>query len=248
MADQAYCIEGTGAGRALGTGCDASRVSPRSARSAHVAVCVEATGKRAFASALDWPGWCRAGRDEAAALAALRDYSGRYAPVAKEAGVPFVAGEGFTVTERSAGSAMTDFGVPCMPAAVEHDPLTAAAARRMAKLVGATWAVFDRVVAGAPPTLRKGPRGGGRDRDAIVEHVLGAEREYARKLGIRVAQPRLGETGEIAAMREAIALALGASRRGAPRVDRGWLPRYAARRIAWHVLDHAWEIEDRSER
>ena len=26
-----------------------------------------------------------------------------------------------------------------------------------------------------------------------------------------------------------------------------WPPRYAARRIAWHALDHAWEIEDRSD-
>jgi hypothetical protein len=24
-------------------------------------------------------------------------------------------------------------------------------------------------------------------------------------------------------------------------------PRYAIRRIAWHVLDHAWEIEDKSD-
>jgi hypothetical protein len=24
-----------------------------------------------------------------------------------------------------------------------------------------------------------------------------------------------------------------------------WPPRYVVRRAAWHVLDHAWEIEDR---
>jgi hypothetical protein len=34
---------------------------------------------------------------------------------------------------------------------------------------------------------------------------------------------------------------------GSPIAGRRWPPRYAARRIAWHVLDHAWEIEDRSE-
>jgi hypothetical protein len=34
---------------------------------------------------------------------------------------------------------------------------------------------------------------------------------------------------------------------GTPPVPKGWPPRYAARRIAWHALDHAWEIEDRSE-
>ena len=27
---------------------------------------------------------------------------------------------------------------------------------------------------------------------------------------------------------------------------RPWSPRYAVRRAAWHVLDHAWEIEDRA--
>ena len=25
-----------------------------------------------------------------------------------------------------------------------------------------------------------------------------------------------------------------------------WLPAYAIRRITWHVLDHAWEIQDKS--
>jgi len=29
-------------------------------------------------------------------------------------------------------------------------------------------------------------------------------------------------------------------------VPKGWPPRYAAARIAWHALDHAWEIEDKS--
>jgi hypothetical protein len=29
--------------------------------------------------------------------------------------------------------------------------------------------------------------------------------------------------------------------------SRGWPPRTAARRIAWHVLDHQWEIGDKSE-
>jgi hypothetical protein len=50
---------------------------------------------------------------------------------------------------------------------------------------------------------------------------------------------------------------LGASSSGEPLKEKGpeaplkapgkrWPPRYAARRIAWHVLDHAWEIEDRT--
>jgi hypothetical protein len=28
--------------------------------------------------------------------------------------------------------------------------------------------------------------------------------------------------------------------------QKGWPLRYAARRIGWHVLDHLWEIEDKS--
>ena len=31
------------------------------------------------------------------------------------------------------------------------------------------------------------------------------------------------------------------------KVRRPWGQRYAVRRSAWHALDHAWEIEDRSE-
>ena len=34
---------------------------------------------------------------------------------------------------------------------------------------------------------------------------------------------------------------------GSALAGRTWTTRYAARRIAWHALDHAWEMEDRSE-
>ena len=108
------------------------------------------------------------------------------------------------------------------------------------------WVVFDRVVASAPAQLRKGPRGGGRDRDKIADHVLGAEVGYARKLGLRLPQPAIDDGAAIAAMRDTIIECFRKARRGSPAVDKGWPPRYAARRVAWHVLDHAWEIEDRS--
>jgi len=212
-----------------------------------VRVCIEATGKRAFASALDWPGWCRSGKDERTALDALADHTKRYHAVARAASVPFAAGE-FTVIERVAGSPTTDFGAPATAAKAEGEPLTRAEAERMTALVGAAWTVFDGVVSTTPSSLRKGPRGGGRDRDAMVEHVLAAEHAYARKLGVRVPQPGRGDTKAISATREAILDALRAADSSTALVDRGWLPRYAARRIAWHVLDHAWEMENRSER
>ncbi len=222
-------------------------MTARTARLKRADVCVEATAKRAFASALDWPGWCRAGRDEDAALAALAAYRSRYATVARAGRIAFPAGGELAVVDRVPGTATTDFGAPAVAAKAERRPLTAAEARRMAALVAASWAVFDGVVAAAPTSLRQGPRGGGRDRDAMVEHVLAAENAYARKLGIRSRQPGLGDVLAVAAARDEIVAALESARQGLPFVDRGWLPRYAARRIAWHVLDHAWEIEDRFE-
>jgi hypothetical protein len=223
----------------------AAMAAPRVSRRA-VRVIVEATPKRAFASALDWPGWCRGARDERAALDQLADHAARYAVVAQAAGLAVGVGE-FSVIERVGGSATTDFGAPGTPAAAEAEPLSAAGARRLEALISAAWAVFDEVVASAPPSLRKGPRGGGRDRDAMAGHVLAAENAYARKLGVRVSEPHVGEAAAIGAQRKAILAGLRAGLR-APADSRGWLPRYAARRIAWHVLDHAWAMENRSER
>jgi hypothetical protein len=89
----------------------------------------------------------------------------------------------------------------------------------------------------APEALRKGPRGGGRDRDAIVAHVREAERTLScPKAGIRV-PPRTPWDQQRAALAAAL-------RAGAP--GGAWPARYVIRRSAWHVLDHAWEIEDRS--
>jgi LmbE family N-acetylglucosaminyl deacetylase len=89
--------------------------------------------------------------------------------------------------------------------------------------------------------------GGGRDRDKMVDHVLGAEAGYARKLGIKQPQPAIDDRAAIAALREALLEVLRAPSDGSPPVPKGWPPRYAARRLAWHVLDHAWEMQDRTE-
>ena len=80
--------------------------------SRRIAVCLEVSPKQAVASALDWPGWCRAGRDEGAALAALASYAGRYAPVAGQAGVSFPATVAFDVVERVPGGPATAFAAP----------------------------------------------------------------------------------------------------------------------------------------
>jgi len=56
-----------------------------------------------------------------------------------------------------------------------------------------------------------------------------------------------GDTPAIGELREAIAAVVGAPSDGSPVVEGGWTTRYAARRIAWHVLEHAWEMQDRAE-
>jgi len=136
---------------------------------------------------------------------------------------------------------------PQVTAESERATVTPAAARRLAGLVGAAWTAFDQIAAASPAELRKGPRGGGRDRDQIIGHVIGADTAYARKLGFKLKQPATGDIAATVRLREAIAAVLGAPSDGSPVVPGGWTTRYAARRIAWHVLEHAWEMEDRAD-
>jgi hypothetical protein len=162
--------------------------------SQRIGVAVETGAKKVFATAVDWPGWSRSGRTEELALAALAAAAERYAAVAKEAGEAFPpppAGlEDLDIVERNSGGASTDFGVPSVVTDLDRRPVSAVEADRLCRLVGAAWTVFDRVAANAPKELRTGPRGGGRDRDKIVDHVLGADHVYAREMGASAWPPR----------------------------------------------------------
>jgi hypothetical protein len=212
-----------------------------------IPVYLEAGDKKVFACSIDFPGWCRSGRDEEAALEALADYAPRYAQVAKLAKAAFPAKVEFEVTERVKGKGATDFGIPHEVTRADAEPLTARQAARQVELMRAAWAVLDRVAKASPAELRKGPRGGGRDRDKMLDHVLGAEAAYARKVGVKHPQPPLGDTRAIKALRDELAETLGRASDGSPVVPKGWPPRYAIRRITWHVLDHAWEMQDRAD-
>jgi len=185
-----------------------------------------------FACAVDWPGWCRRGKGAQEALDVLREYAARYAAIAGPGGVS----TDFDVIGEIPGDATTDFGAPSVSGEWDRAPLRRADADRLASLLEETWHFFDDVVASAPAVLRKGPRGGGRDRDAIVAHLLEAERSYGRRFGVRV-PPRTAWADQRAAYADAL-------RAGA--LDQKWPAPYAARRLGWHVMDHAWEIEDRS--
>ena len=217
-----------------------------------IAVVVEVAPKRSFASALDWPGWSRGGKTPDAALEALSAYGPRYAAVAKRTKVAFKPGP-LEVVERVRGGVGTEFGVPGAMAKAEREPMRAADLRKHLALLEAAWASFDRAAASAVGVeLTKGPRGGGRDLDRIIEHVRGADAAYLGQLGSR---PPADEDEKpdrpMALLRAAFVEALHDAVAGRPfpnprKTKRPWPPRYTIRRCAWHVLDHAWEIEDRS--
>jgi hypothetical protein len=196
--------------------------------------------KRVFACSLDWPGWCRVAKGEEAAIDALVDYTPRYRVIADRAGVPFEPGDPEVVAEVPGGE-MTDFGVPYAVPGFDSEPVDADTARLGVSLLRASWELFDEVAAESQEDLRKGPRGGGRDLAKVVAHVEGAERAFARKLGVR--HKPYKSQADRDAMREELAEVL--SRPWEPPLTTGWPPRYTLRRVAWHVIDHLWEIEDR---
>jgi hypothetical protein len=214
-----------------------------------IGIAEETGAKRTFAWAVDWPGWARSGKTPQLARAALVGYAPRYAPVVEAAKLemPAVDESVLDVVDRVAGGSGTDFGVPSAITDADRRPVTAAEAKRLAALVEAAWTIFEKVAAGAPASLRKGPRGGGRDRDKMVGHVIEADHAYAREIGIRLPQPHIGERRAVEAERAGMLEVLGRPSDGGPLAERTWTQRYAARRIAWHALDHAWEMEDRSE-
>jgi hypothetical protein len=191
------------------------------------------TGKRwVFAGALDWPGWCRRNKTEQAALDTLLEYASRYS---KAVGVDVPTASFEVVGRVETRSGMADFGAPGAVGPWDSEPLSNPELTRRLGLLEASWAYLDRIAAISPAELRKGPRGGGRDREAMLKHVQEAERAYAPKVGCMV-PPRVPWDEQ----RTMIVTGL----RAAP-ADSAWPVRYAIRRLAWHILDHAWEMEDR---
>jgi len=222
-----------------------------------VPIYIEVGTKRSFATALEWPGWSRSGRDESEAVATLAAYGDRYAAVVAPAGVkltPPKDASGFRVTKRVKGNATTEFGAPAIGLPSDAAPLGKAELERVERILIACWEALDRTAKDAHGVeLRKGPRGGGRDLDKIIDHVAGAEEIYLVALGARAPKGAGDRARRLADLREAIVAALRARALGRPiaepsRTKTLWTPRFFVRRAAWHVLDHAWEIKDRATR
>jgi hypothetical protein len=216
---------------------------------------IETGKKKTFAGAVDWPGWCRSAKDENAALQALIDYAPRYAQISNNNKIEFqlpTTISNFIVTEHHAGNMTTDFGAPAIILNSDREPLDPKEYERLQALLQSCWQELDKAAQRATgKKLQKGPRGGGRDLETILAHVSGSERGYLGSLAWKIHGKGEKDPGEEMArtrkeVLEALEVAVmnGLPEHG-PRGGTIWPVRYFIRRVAWHVLDHAWEIEDR---
>ncbi len=220
-----------------------------------VPVYVETGSKRTVVAAVDWPGWSRGGPDEASALQKLFEYAPRYARILRSSRLDFRIPESVSelaVVERVKGNATTDMDLPAIGPSSDSRRVEPADMERLQTILAACWRAFDAAARkAAGKELRKGPRGGGRDLDRMIRHVVGGEESYLSALGWKFAANDQEDPHRmLARARRAVreGLVVSASGKIAPLGPRGgkrWSPRYFVRRVAYHVLDHAWEIEDR---
>lgn len=214
-----------------------------------VALEIGPKGKKVVGWALDWPGLERGARDPETALDKLATYRSRYLPVAARAGMAeaFSAEGPTTVVESYEGVGSTDFwGISFAFSDFDRQPMSAEELERELTLMQACWAFFDEVRARVSPELRKGPRGGGRDRDQVVRHTIVPEQyDWSRKLGLPSPATDLWSSDEaLRARRNDYCDAIrGYHVEG--KMAKKWPLRYLIRHTAFHTLDHAWEMEDR---
>jgi hypothetical protein len=206
--------------------------------------------KRSVAFSLDWPGWSRGAKTAELALETLESYRDRYRPVAKLAGMSkeFDAAGPLEIVEDRVGTGSTDFwGISFSPSSTEHGPMSEAEFDRGIALLRAAWAYFDAVAARVSPEMRKGPRGGGRDRDRIISHVIRQESEsFASGVGLRIPEGGALTPDGLRQYREDYVQAMRAYNAGeVEKRMRSWTLPFLIRHSAFHTLDHAWEMEDK---
>jgi hypothetical protein len=111
----------------------------------------------------------------------------------------------------------------------------------------ACWAFFDAVAARVSTEMRKGPRGGGRDRDTIISHTIRTESEnFARGVGLRIPEGAALSPEGLREHRARYVAAMRAYNAGeSPRRMRSWTVPFLIRHSAFHTLDDAWEMEDK---
>jgi len=207
-------------------------------------------GKRVAAVAPDWPGLERGAKTGAEAVEKLRAYLPRYAPVARLAGMnaDFAAVQNFDVVEQYPGTGSTDFwGISFAFSSLDHHAMLGDELARELRLMQACWTFFDEVRGRVSAEMRKGSRGGGRDRDGIVRHTFAAERDWASGVGVLTPDGAMLTDDGLKTHRQAYCQAIrdyhSQGKQAGSRAK--WPLRYLIRHTAFHTLDHAWEMEDK---
>jgi hypothetical protein len=206
--------------------------------------------KRFVAFSLDWPGWSRGAKTADVALETLEAYRARYRPVAGLAGKAseFDAAGPLEVVEDKVGTGSVDFwGISFSPSSTEQGPMAEAELERGITILQACWTFFDGVAARVSPEMRKGSRGGGRDRDRIIRHTIRTESEdFAKQVGIRIPEEAALSPDGLRRHRKDYLAAMRAYNAGeVTKPMRSWSLPFLIRHSAFHTLDHAWEMEDK---
>jgi hypothetical protein len=204
--------------------------------------------KKVVAVAADWPGLERGAKTRDAAVQKLESYLPRYAKVAKLAGMDaeFAAVTGVDVVEQYPGVGSTDFwGISFAFSNIDLRQVSSEDLERQLALMKGCWKAFDNVRRRVSPEMQKGPRGGGRDRDIIVRHVLANEQDWAKKLGLsNPGDSVVTDDKGVKAFRVAYCKAIRTFN-SEGKMARTWPLRYLIRHTAYHTMDHTWEMEDK---
>src|SRR5438105_2537899 len=206
-------------------------------------------GKKVVAFAIDWPGWSRGAKAPDLALATLESYRRRYRPIALAAGMAdeYDTAGPLDVIEDRIGTGSTDFwGISFSPSSFEQGQMDDTEIDRKINLLRASWAFFDSVAARVSAEMRKGPRGGGRDRDRIIRHTIRTESEdFAKRVGLRIPEEGALAPDALAAYRKAYVAAMRSYNRGEGKRMQSWTLPFLIRHSHFHGMDHAWEMEDK---
>lgn len=212
-------------------------------------------GKKVVAVAPDWPGLERGAKTGEEAVERLRSYMPRYAQVAKLAEMhaefdSLKNGDlkNINVVEQYPGTGSTDFwGISFASSSIDKQGMLGDELERELTLMQACWAFFDDVRRRVSAELRKGPRGGGRDRDHIVRHTFAAEQDWAKLIGVLTPDGAMLTDEGLKAHRAAYCQAIQeyhAQGKSAGKLAKSPL-RFLIRHTAFHTMDHAWEMEDK---
>lgn len=209
-------------------------------------------GKKFVAYAIDWPGLERNGKSPDEAFTKMESYRARYQAIANRAefGQAFETEPAGKIVQEYEGTGSTDFwGISFAHGPNDHEAMSDDDVERHLALLNACWDEFDEIGMRVSPELKRGPRGGGRNRDEIVGHLVASELQWLRKLDIR---PDFREILPPVQRREHHQRVLAELRRrhqeGLPvksKTGPPWTVRFTIRHLAYHVMDHAWEMEDK---